>query len=116
MIFIDSDAFIGLMVASDAHHNRVINLLEHLGDEVLITDWEVVDEVSTKLSYQTSKETAIQFLEYLNKSQIRVEFLDKDTSEVAKNFYISKIKKYIYDRLCQYGNCPKAKNNYFLFL
>lgn len=89
MIFIDSDVFIGLRVELDVHHKEVESLLECLGDEILITSWEVIDEVSTKLSYQTSKETAIQFLEYLNQSQIRVEFLDKQTSEVAKRIFVS---------------------------
>lgn len=89
MIFIDSDAFIGLRVVHDAHHERAKGLLKHIGEEQLITSWEVVDEVSTKLSYQTSKETAIQFLEYLNKAQIRVEFLDEETSEAAKRIFIS---------------------------
>ena len=117
MIFIDSDAFIGLRVVADAHHEKAKNLLEQLGDESLITDWDVVDEVSTKLSYQTSKETAIQFLEYLNQSQIRVEFLDKDTSEVAKSIFKAQKSKNVSMTDC--ANMAIAKklkiNTFFSF-
>jgi predicted nucleic acid-binding protein len=88
MIFIDSDAFLGISNPSDALHNRAIALLKYQTDD-LVTSWDVIDEVTTKLSYHFSKSHAIEFLKSLAVHNITIEFLDKVTSEVAKEIFIS---------------------------
>lgn len=82
MIFVDSDAYIALHVEKDAHHFRFIRLMEKLEnlDEQLITSWQVIDEVATKLSYFTTKNNAMEFLRSLLKGGTRIEYIDSSTS------------------------------------
>lgn len=77
MIFIDADAFIALNVKHDAHHANAIHLLSRLEEtgESLVTSWDVVDEVTTKLSYFTTHSQALRFLELLFSSDIQVEYV-----------------------------------------
>ena len=79
MIFIDADAFIGISVPLDAHHQNAGNRFEQLKErgEELITSWDVVGEVATKLSRFTTKKTALQFLKFLEQSSIQVFFIDE---------------------------------------
>lgn len=77
MIFIDSDAFIGIIIPTDAHHATALKRIDELSttQEDLVTSWETIDEVSTKLSYYHGKRVAAKFLDYLENSQIRVEYI-----------------------------------------
>lgn len=53
MIFIDSDAFIALNHPLDNHNQKSIKIYNSLvnSDEELITSWDVISEVTTKLSF-----------------------------------------------------------------
>lgn len=83
MIFVDSDAFIGASVPSDPHYDVSITLFRKLKEigEDLITSWDVVDEVATKLSYRAGKKTALEFLKNLKQSSIKIEYIDKIISK-----------------------------------
>lgn len=92
MIFIDSDTFIGISNPSDALHDRAVKLLKDQTDD-LVTSWEVIDEVSTRLSYYYSKSQAVDFLKSLSNHNIRIEFLDNEISEVAKQIFLDQKSK-----------------------
>lgn len=80
MIFADADAFIGVSVPTDVLHKRSLEIFNGLlsSDELLVTSWDVVDEVATKLARFTTKRTAVQFLKFLKFSNIRIEFVGQN--------------------------------------
>lgn len=74
MIFVDSDAYIALNAKKDLHHKKAIQMLGGLAEneEELVTSWQVVDEVATKLSYFTTKKKALEFINDLLSSSTQV--------------------------------------------
>lgn len=89
MIFIDADAFIALNHPLDAHFQKATSIYLSLqkSDEELVTSWEVIDEVSSKLSAFLTKRIALLFLDTVFNSQIRVEFVGPIlTKKVIKQF------------------------------
>lgn len=79
MIFVDSDAFIGMYLPKYAHNdkaNKLFNLLIKKNVK-LITSWDVLDEVATKLSYIHSKTLASKFLSKLLNSDLEVVYPGK---------------------------------------
>lgn len=74
MIFVDSDAYIALNAKKDLHHKKAIQILGNLAEseKELVTSWQVVDEVATKLSYFTTKKKALEFLNDLLSSSTQV--------------------------------------------
>lgn len=86
MIFIDSDALIGIVLPKDPHHGNAHILLDTIrgGGEELVTSWESIDEVATKLSMYHGKHVARDFLTYVyGASSIRVIFIDAVLSREA---------------------------------
>ena len=79
MIFVDSDALIGIMVPQDTHHVKANQTFDVLAskNERLITSWESIDEVATKLSMFFGKDTADKFFSFLGKSQMKIIYLDE---------------------------------------
>lgn len=73
-ILIDSDAFISIESKSDSLHQEATRLLERLGDKEFsfYTSWDVIDEVSTKLSYFLSKEQSLSFLSFIQSTGIHI--------------------------------------------
>jgi len=93
MVFIDADAFIGLHVASDAHHDRARKIMADIKDEI-ITSIEVVDEVATKLSLFTTRNKAVDFVNEILASKIRIEYVVSARIEkIAKLFARQKSKQ-----------------------
>ena len=74
MIFVDSDAYIAINVEKDSLHKKAIQILKGLiaKEEEMVTSWQVVDEVATKLSYFTTKKKALEFLNGLLSSSAKV--------------------------------------------
>ena len=95
MIFIDADAFIGISVPLDAHHQEADSRFKQLkeGGEKLATSWDAVDETATKLSRFTTKKTAIQFLEFLRESSIQVFFIDEKLADEAFRLFSEQTSK-----------------------
>jgi predicted nucleic acid-binding protein len=95
MIFIDADAFIGLYRANDVHHLRARKIFSQLekSQEGLITSWDVVDEVTTKLSYQTTKKIALTFLKGVFNSDIQIVFPDRKLALMAQKIFQSQKSK-----------------------
>lgn len=86
MIFVDSDALIGIVLPKDAHHvnaHRLLDKLAALGEE-LVTSWECIDEVATKLAMYHTKQVARDFLIYTYRtSRLTIQFIDASLSREA---------------------------------
>ena len=94
MIFVDADAYIALMVEGDASHEGALRLLSELKSEEMVTSWEVIDEVATKLSFFTSHKEAVNFLKRLFTSETRIEYVDpKRAVAVEKLFFRQSSKR-----------------------
>ncbi len=89
MIFVDADAFIALNFTKDAHYKKACILMEKFEDEeeLLVTSWQVIDEVATKLSYFGVKQQATNFLKWIINSEIKVVYTDENmTGKIIKQF------------------------------
>lgn len=96
MVLIDADAFIGLWVEEDVHNTKAGQILDGLEDEGerLITSWQVIDEVTTKLSYIDKKENVLEFLRWIAKSEIKIVYVDERLAKkVMKKFQAQKSKR-----------------------
>lgn len=96
MIFVDADALIGLRVKEDAHYNAAKQILNDLEDqgEALATSWQVINEVATKLAYFDKKKNALDFLEWLFKSDVEVVYVDSRLAKkTVKKFKDQKSKR-----------------------
>lgn len=81
MIFIDADAYIALYVEKDASHKKAVLKLDKLKklNEEAMTSFDVISEVSTKLSYFMTKELAMKFVnEIVFDSGILIDYVSKD--------------------------------------
>jgi predicted nucleic acid-binding protein len=80
MILADADFYIGLYVETDVHYLRAKKVLEEVTDdeEVVVTSWDVVSEVTTKLSYFVSKEVALKFLRGIVDSGTEIMFVNNE--------------------------------------
>ena len=86
MIFVDSDALIGIVLPLDPHHDKTLKVLEKLqaSGEALVTSWESIDEVATKLSMYHGKTVARDFFTYVyGASQLTIVFIDAALSREA---------------------------------
>ena len=77
---IDADLYIGLYNKDDAHHLQAIDTIHSLGDKdpIYHTTWDVIDEVSTKLSYFGQKVDSTEFLSDLINTDTNVLFPDDE--------------------------------------
>jgi len=71
-ILIDSDYYIATLAPDDSNKSKAqkaYDLIFETGSSVsLLTTWDVIDEVTTKLSYFISKEVASEFFKYIGRS------------------------------------------------
>jgi len=91
-IFIDSDVFIALLNKDDALHQKAkqgLLKIEKLDLVELFSSWDVVDEVSTKISYFLSKKQAKAFLEYIEEIKTNIIFPTPELSKEAKRMFSS---------------------------
>ncbi len=63
-VLLDSDAFVGWLVAHDAHHTRMLQVLDAMRQDRIqpLTTNLVVAETATMLSYRMSHTHAVRFL------------------------------------------------------
>jgi len=79
-VLIDSDAFVGLMLEQDAHHERVVRIFDNLKAHTipLATTSFVVAETATVLSHMSGQALARTFLdEVVTQSGLPVIFIDE---------------------------------------
>lgn len=88
--FVDADFYIGIYNKKDAHYSHCLAIKETLKEDV-ITSFEVINEVVTKLSYYLTKKVALQFLEDIKNQKIPIIFPDHSLFSIAKDI-IKQIK------------------------
>jgi predicted nucleic acid-binding protein len=89
MIFVDSDAFIGIIAPQDAHHATAAAIFDHLGttEEKLVTSWETIDEVATKVSMYFGKDCAEMLFVLLEKSKMTIVYVDQALSQTIVEIF-----------------------------
>lgn len=95
MIFVDSDAYIGIYFPKDPHHKKTVALVDELKrlQEELVTSWETIDEVATKLSFLSTKEIASRFLRDRRQSDEKIVFVDESLSEAIIGLFLKQRSK-----------------------
>lgn len=95
MIFIDSDAFIGIIAPQDAHHPNANAVFDRLAksEEKLVTSWETIDEVATKLSRYFGKDCADMFFALLSKANITIVYVDQTLSQTTVEIFKKQTSK-----------------------
>lgn len=93
MVFTDSDFFIGLYNSKDPHHKNCLKLIEKITDGEMLTSYDVVDEVSTKLSYYTEKGQSLKFLEQIMEQKIMLVYPSTQLFLHAYQFFQSQKSK-----------------------
>lgn len=83
-IFVDTDAFVALTVKTDAHHEKVLTLLQklHAKSVTFMTSNYVFSESITVISMRASHETAIAYIAAMRNPQSP--FLIKRIGEVEE--------------------------------
>ncbi|MEK7577704.1 MAG: hypothetical protein AAB492_03780 [Patescibacteria group bacterium] len=95
MIFIDSDAYLALNLKEDSNQVkalRVAKMLE-LSHESTVTSWEVVDEVTTKLSYYYSRDMARAFIANLQSSDTIIQYMVETLAADVFTFFLKQTSK-----------------------
>ena len=82
MFFADADFFIGLYFKEDPHHENCKRIIKNFEEEIL-TSWDVIDEVSTKLTYFVNKKVSIIFLQDIFSNKFLIVFPDWNLSQKA---------------------------------
>lgn len=95
MIFIDSDAFIGIIAPQDAHHLNANAVFDRLAksEEKLVTSWETIDEVATKLSMYFGKDCADMLFALLLKANITIVYVDQALSRSTVEIFKKQTSK-----------------------
>lgn len=91
-VLIDSDAFVGLMLARDAHHVRASAIFDRLtaGNVSAVTTSFVVAETATVLSHASGQVLARTFLdEVIHKSGFPIIFIDESLQDAAVTIFRS---------------------------
>ncbi|MEK7119379.1 MAG: PIN domain-containing protein [Patescibacteria group bacterium] len=95
MIFIDSDAFIGILAIQDAHHMKANAMFDRLNEaqEKLTTSWETIDEVATKVSMYFGKDCANLLFVLLLKANITIVYVNQALSQTTIEIFKKQTSK-----------------------
>lgn len=95
MIFIDSDALIGTLALQDAHHVAASVVFNRLSDaqENLVTSWETIDEVATKLSMYFGKDCADLLFTLIVKANITIVYIDQILAQTTIDIFKKQTSK-----------------------
>lgn len=106
MIFVDADFFIGLYHKKDHHHTRCLQLLEKVEEE-LLTSYDVIDEVATKLSYFLNQKVALVFIHDILSQEIIIIYPNHAFFVKAKEIFEKQKSNHI--SMTDYMNIAIAK-------
>ena len=97
MIFIDSDVYLALNLKEDTNKEKAIRLTQKLltSEEKKITSWDVIDEVSTKLSYHFSRTIAESFVRNIVRSDTNIRFIDEFLIQEVLALFLKQTSKNI---------------------
>lgn len=95
MIFVDADAFIGIIAPQDAHHVTANAVFDRLAktEEKLATSWETIDEIATKLSMYFGKDCADMLFALLPKANISIVYVDQVLSQTTVEIFKKQTSK-----------------------
>ncbi|MBI3576573.1 type II toxin-antitoxin system VapC family toxin [Candidatus Gottesmanbacteria bacterium] len=95
MIFIDSDAFIGIIAPQDAHYAAANAVFDRLGttEEKLVTSWETIDEVATKVRMYFGKDCADMLFSLLAKAKITIVYVDQALAQTIVEIFKKQTSK-----------------------
>ncbi len=90
-ILVDSDAFIGWLIANDAHHTHVKTALETInrGEGKLTTTNYVIAETATFLSRRYSQEYACRFVRYFHTTEFPVVEVADDIRQQSEELFLT---------------------------
>lgn len=88
---VDSDAFIGWLIAADAHHAQVKTALEHIQQQEgsLTTTSYVVAETATLLSRRYAQSYACHFITFVHNTEFPVIEVVGELRQQAENLFIT---------------------------
>ena len=96
-IFVDSDAFVALTVATDANHEKAISLLHTLHEKsvVFLTSNYVFSESITVISMRSSHAVAVAFIEKMQSldNPFRIKHTDAAEEEEAIKIFKEQTSK-----------------------
>ncbi len=87
---VDSDAFIGLFIATDIHHARVktaLSVIDQKGEQLATTSF-VVAETATLISRRYAHALACRFVTFLQDSEFQVIDIGDHLREQAQTLFI----------------------------
>ena len=95
-VLVDSDAFIGWLIAADAHHSQVKAVLRRIREQgaTLTTTSYVIAETATLLSRRYAHEYACRFIAFIHSTEFPVIEVMGELREQAEDlFFTQKIEK-----------------------
>lgn len=95
MIFIDADAFIAARVTKDSNYLKAEKTFQKLSQQKikLVTSWDVIDEVATKLSRFTTHQIAVKFLTDTASSSMKITYPNHSLAEKAMTIFAKQTSK-----------------------
>jgi predicted nucleic acid-binding protein len=96
-VLVDSDAFVGLFIEHDAHHQTVQARMQRFATErrKLVTTSFVVAESATVISRVKGQVPARKFLTYVRSGVIPVIFIDEALQQASEWVFLSQENKSI---------------------
>jgi predicted nucleic acid-binding protein len=93
VLFIDSSAFVGLMLRNDPHNEKAVFLFKQKINEgyQFVTSTAVVDETATVLSHRSGQQLALEFLNFVK--GIKQYFLTEELRRETHLFFGKLSKK-----------------------
>jgi predicted nucleic acid-binding protein len=89
MLLADADFFIGLYFKEDIHHTKCLRYTDKIQErkETVITSYDVISEVTTKLRYNIFPEVSRIFLEDMSSGEIVTVFPTPQLFEKARALF-----------------------------
>lgn len=106
---VDSDFLIGLFYEEDSHHLQCKRIIDRYDGEFIIA-WDVIDEVTTKLSYFAKKQNALNFLKMMLKLKTQIVYPDEVLLEKALKVFSNQTSKKVSFTDCVNMVIAKMKN------
>ena len=113
MILVDADFYIGLFHNEDAHNDQCRRIFPKIKENI-ITTWDVVDEVTTKLLYFNKKEIAVNFVASMLKADKYLVWPNHELLTLALKILIKQKNKHVSFTDCMNMAVAKEKNIEYL--
>ena len=113
MVLVDADYFIGLYYIDDPHHQRCLSIAESLTED-LVTTYDVIDEVVTKLTYFKRKDKALLFLNDIKRTNFVVIFPNPKLFTEAEKIFKNQKSSHVSFTDCMNMAIAKEKKVKFL--